>query len=141
MPGFAKDDPLRAQRLLKERELMWPPPIPFAKLCMQGRSKEPSDKNGEHLLRKFDIPVDRLSASNERFSKKYRAFSGGSPFDWCVFREDADMLFEEYGLEDNLDTLDDDGITCNINKRHNLLRQLARILKNAGFEHIKVNHK
>ena len=90
---------------------MWPPPIPFAKLCMQGRSKEPSDKSGEHLLQKFDIPFDHFSASNKQFSKKYWAFSGGLPFDWCVFCEDADTLFEEYGLKDNLDTLDDNGIT------------------------------
>jgi transposase InsO family protein len=101
------------RKLAKERESIWPPPIPFSLMSKYSPLKDASDKDDKKDAAryvKFEIPLNKADPNSNKYERKVKIYDDGTPFEWCEFRETADALFEAYGCQGEN--------TENANQRH-----------------------
>jgi hypothetical protein len=100
----------------RERESLWPPPIPFGLMGKFSKPKSSSSKDDmkeEGLFVKFEVPLNYADPINkDKYERKVKIYSDGKAFDWCEFRENTEDLFDAFGCQGPL--------TNNANKRHHL---------------------
>jgi hypothetical protein len=104
------------KKLARERESLWPPPIPFGLMGKFSKPKSSSSKDDtkeEGLYVKFEVPLNYADPINkDKYKRKVKIYSDGKAFDWCEFRENTEDLFDAFGCQGLL--------TNNANKRHHL---------------------
>jgi hypothetical protein len=104
------------KKLARERESLWPPPIPFGLMGKFSKPKSSSSKDDtkeEGLYVKFEVPLNYADPTNkDKYERKVKSYSDGKAFDWCEFRENTEDLFDAFGCQGPL--------TNNANKRHHL---------------------
>jgi hypothetical protein len=103
------------QKLARERESLWPPPITFSQMGKYEKPKGTSDKDDKKDAEryvKFEVPLNNADPASDKYERKVRIYDEGKAFDWCLFRESTDDLFDAFGCAGNE--------TNQANKRHHL---------------------
>jgi hypothetical protein len=104
------------QKLARERESLWLPPITFSQMGKYKKPKGTSNKDDKKDTKryvKFEVPLYNADPASDKYERKVRIYDDGKAFDWCLFRESTDNLFDAFGYAGNE--------TNQANKRHHLL--------------------
>jgi hypothetical protein len=103
------------QKLAREREALWPPPITFSQMGKYEKPKGTSDKDDKKDAEryvKFEVPLNNADPASDKYERKVHIYDDGKAFDWCLFQESTNDLFDAFGCAGNE--------TNQANKRHHL---------------------
>jgi hypothetical protein len=90
------------QKLAKERESIWPPPLSFNLMGNYTQQKGSSDKDDKKDVAqyvKFEIPLNIAEPNGDKYDRKVKIFNNSKAFEWCKFRETTDELFQAFGCK------------------------------------------
>jgi hypothetical protein len=93
------------QKLAREREALWPPPIvTFSQMGKyekpQGTSDKDDKKDAERYV-KFEVPLNNADPASDKYKRIVRIYDDGKAFDWCLFQESTNDLFDVFGCAGN----------------------------------------